>query len=381
MTAPDRGFWRGRTVLLTGHTGFKGAWLSLWLQWLGAEVTGLSLGAPTRPSLYEVARVEENMRESIRADVRDGEAVLDAFRRVRPEVVIHLAAQPLVRRSYAEPRETFATNVMGTVNVLDAARLCESVGVLVNVTSDKCYENPEDGSPLREGDPMGGHDPYSASKGAAELVTAAYRRSFFSGRDGPLLASARAGNVIGGGDWGEDRLVADVIRAALAGRPVHVRNPHAIRPWQHVLCPLGGYLRLTEALWDAPELAGAWNFGPAPEDERSVRWVVERISEGWPGGVRWVEDGVGRPHEGHAPDGADGLREADTPEEAVAPHEAHTLKLDSSLARDRLGWEPAMGLEEAIEATVGWWLALREGEDMREVISREIGSVGGQRSS
>jgi CDP-glucose 4,6-dehydratase len=372
MTALDLEFWRGRNVLLTGHTGFKGAWLSLWLQSLGADVTGLSLGAPTRPSLYEVARVEEGMRESIRADVRDGDAVLDALRRVEPEVVIHMAAQPLVRRSYIEPRETFATNVMGTVNVLDAVRVCEGVRVVVNVTSDKCYENPEDGSALREGDPMGGHDPYSASKGAAELVTAAYRRSFFSDPDSVRLASVRAGNVIGGGDWGQDRLVADVMRAALAGQPVHVRNPDAIRPWQYVLCPLGGYLRLAEALWDTPELAGPWNFGPAPEDERSVRWVVERISERWPGGVGWVGDGGAHLCEAHTPREADVPHQADAPHEADAPREAHTLKLDSSSARDRLGWQPAMGLEEAIEATVGWWLALGEGEDMREVGREQI---------
>lgn len=336
-------FWRGRKVLVTGHTGFKGAWLSLWLQRLGAEVSGFALKPPTDPSLYAVAKVAEGMHASVEGDVRDGDAVTRAFARCQPEVVFHMAAQPLVRRSYSEPRETFETNVMGTVNVLDAVRRSEGVRVVVNVTSDKCYENREDGVAFKESDALGGHDPYSASKGAAELVTHSYRRSFFAEPDGVRLASARAGNVIGGGDWGEDRLVADLMRAALARSAIRVRNPHAVRPWQHVLCPLEGYLRLAEALWHSSGYAGAWNFGPGKEDERSVEFVMGLFSQLWPGGIQ-CKGAVGSD-----------------------PHEARSLNLDSSKARDRLRWRPAMCLREGVEATVAWWLALLDRQDMRKV--------------
>jgi CDP-glucose 4,6-dehydratase len=339
--APNEEFWRGRKVLVTGHTGFKGAWLSLWLQRLGAEVSGFALKPPSDPSLYEAAKVAQGMHVGVEGDVRDGDAVMGAFARCRPEVVFHMAAQPLVRRSYVEPRETFETNVMGTVNVLDAVRHSQDVRVVVNVTSDKCYENREDGLAFKEGDAMGGHDPYSASKGAAELVTSAYRRSFFNDPDGVRLASARAGNVIGGGDWGEDRLVADVMRAALARGVVRIRNPEAVRPWQHVLCPLSGYLRLAEALWGSADYAGAWNFGPTEDDERPVGWLVRRICELWPEGIEWVCD-----EQGH-------------------PREANVLRLDSSKAGEALGWRAPMKLEQALEATVAWWRALREGYDMR----------------
>jgi len=339
--APNGEFWHGRKVLVTGHTGFKGAWLSLWLQLLGAEVSGFALKPPSDPSLYDVAKVAQGMHVSVEGDVRDGDAVMRAFARCRPEVVFHMAAQPLVRRSYVEPSETFETNVMGTVNVLDAVRRSQDVRVLVNVTSDKCYENREDGVAFKESDAMGGHDPYSASKGAAELVTSAYRRSFFDDPDGVRLASARAGNVIGGGDWGEDRLVADVMRAALARGVVRIRNPQAVRPWQHVLCPLSGYLRLAEALWDSVDYAGAWNFGPTEDDERPVGWLVQRLCELWPEGIEWVCD-----EQGH-------------------PREASVLRLDSSKAGEALGWRAPMKLEQALEATAAWWLALREGCDMR----------------
>jgi CDP-glucose 4,6-dehydratase len=353
--AVDPDFWRDRRVLLTGHTGFKGAWLSLWLQALGARVTGFSLDVPTRPSLYELARVGEGM-QSIEGDVRDHEALAAAVAAVAPEIVIHMAAQSLVRRSFAEPRETYETNVMGTVNVLDAVRVRgdavrvrgEAVRAVVNVTSDKCYENREWEWGYREHEPMGGHDPYSSSKGCAELLTDAFRRSFFSAGDGARLASARAGNVIGGGDWGEDRLVPDIMRAALAGEPVRIRNPNSIRPWQHVLNPLSGYLVLAQELWDSPKHATGWNFGPVEEDARSVGWIVKRIGELWSAELRWTLD------------------------EGPHPHEARYLKLDSSRARAHLGWRPPVGLETALTSIVDWYEALRDGSDMRAVTLGQI---------
>ena len=343
----DPAFWRGRRVLVTGHTGFKGSWLSLWLQSLGARVTGFSDGMPSEPSLHELARVGEGM-EGVGGDIRDAEAVAAVFAASQPEVVIHMAAQPFVRRSFAEPRATYETNVMGTVNVLDAARLGTGVRAVVVVTSDKCYENREWEWGYREHEPMGGHDPYSSSKGAAELVTSAYRRSFFSDPDGPRVASARAGNVIGGGDWGEDRLVPDAMRAALAGEEVRVRNPNAIRPWQHVVNPLSGYLVLAQAIWDLPEHAGGWNFGPPEEDARSVGWLVERLAELWPERIRWSHD------------------------EGPHPHEAHYLKLDSSLARTRLGWRPLAPLDEALAETATWYREFEAGADMRQLTLAQI---------
>jgi CDP-glucose 4,6-dehydratase len=346
----DPDFWRDRRVLITGHSGFKGAWLALWLQSLGARVTGFSSGLPTHPSLHDLARVGEGM-ESIEGDVRDAESVAQAVAASRPEVIVHMAAQSLVRRSFVEPRDTYATNVMGTVNVLDAVRRHgDGVRAVVNVTSDKCYENREWEWGYREDEPMGGHDPYSNSKGCAELVTSAFRNSFFSDGDGPRIASARAGNVIGGGDWGEDRLVPDVMRAALAGEPARVRNPNSIRPWQHVLNPLSGYLVLAQALVDSPERATGWNFGPVEQDARSVGWLVERIAELWPSELRWtLDDG---PH----------------------PHEARYLKLDSSRARHQLGWRPPVGLQEALASIVEWYQALRDGADMRAVTLAQIDS-------
>jgi CDP-glucose 4,6-dehydratase len=347
----DPDFWRGRRVLLTGHTGFKGAWLSLWLQTLGAQVTGFSNGIPTEPSLYELADVRAGMSASIEGDVRDVAALAEALAESDPEVLIHMAAQSLVRRSFAEPVETYATNVMGTVNVLDAVRLHgRSVRALVNVTSDKCYENREWEWGYREDEPMGGHDPYSSSKGAAELVTSAFRRSFFSDPDGPRLASARAGNVIGGGDWGEDRLVPDIMSAALAGETVRVRNPNSLRPWQHVLNPLSGYLVLAQALWDSPEHARGWNFGPTEEDARPVGWIVERLTELWPGELRSELD------------------------EGPHPHEARYLKLDSSCARSRLGWRPLVQLDGTLTSIVDWYRALQAGEDMGSVTRGQIES-------
>jgi CDP-glucose 4,6-dehydratase len=336
-------------VLLTGHTGFKGAWLALWLQSLGATVTGFSDCVPTEPSLYELARVGDSL-ESVTGDIRDPAAIDGAVALGKPEVVIHMAAQSLVRRSFSEPRETYETNVMGTVNLLDAVRRAGTVRAVVNVTSDKCYDNREWEWGYREHEPMGGHDPYSNSKGCAELVTDAFRRSFFSDPDGTRLASARAGNVIGGGDWATDRLVPDIMRAALAGETLHIRNPEAIRPWQHVLNPLSGYLVLAQSLWESSEYAAGWNFGPADEDARPVGWIVRRMSELWPGELRVTHDDG--PH----------------------PHEARYLKLDSSRARAHLGWRPAWGLAEGLDAVVDWYGSLREGENTHAVTVEQIRS-------
>lgn len=345
----DPSFWQGRKVLLTGHTGFKGSWLALWLQDLGAEVVGFSLPPPTTPSLFELAGVGKQM-VSISGDVRDGAAVSEAIAKHRPEIVVHMAAQPIVRRSFREPVETYGTNVMGTVAVLDAVRQVEGVRVVVNVTSDKCYEIRDGDRSYREDDPKGGDDPYSSSKGCAELVTSAYRASFFSGSDQQTaLASVRAGNVIGGGDWGDDRLVPDVMRSALEGRSVIVRNPDSIRPWQHVLNPLSGYLLLAQELWRDPGYADGWNFGPDEEDERPVRWLVERLIALWGDDLGW-ESGA----------------------QAGEPRETHTLRLDSSKARRELGWSPRWGLDLALESVVAWYKAFRAEDDVRQVALEQI---------
>lgn len=344
----DPAFWSDRRVLITGHTGFKGAWLSLWLQSLGARVSGLSLDVPTSPSLFEVAAVGQEM-ESIVGDVRDPRSVAAAVEGSAAEVIVHMAAQSLVRPSFAKPQETYETNVMGTVNVLDAVRMhSDEVRVVVVVTSDKCYENREWEWGYRESEPMGGHDPYSSSKGCAELVTGAFRRSFFSGIDDARVATARAGNVIGGGDWAEDRLVPDIMRAALAGEDAQIRNPNSVRPWQHVLNPLAGYLVLAQALWESRDYALAWNFGPPDEDARPVGWIVERMSELWPEKLRWSVDAGDH------------------------PHEARYLKLDSSRARARLGWRPPVELAVALESIVAWYRQLSEHADMRTVTLAQI---------
>lgn len=347
-------FWRGRRVFLTGHTGFKGSWLSLWLQSLGAEVAGYALAPATRPSLFELARVAEGMRSTL-GDIRDLGSLRDDLEAFRPEVVFHLAAQSLVRRSYAEPVETYATNVMGTVNLLEAVRQLPTVRAAVVVTSDKCYENREWEWGYRENEPMGGRDPYSSSKGCAELVTAAYRASFFArGGHSAAVASVRAGNVIGGGDWAEDRLIPDILRASEKGRPVSIRNPASIRPWQHVLEPLSGYLMLAERLVEnGAQFAGAWNFGPREEDCRPVSWVVERLAEHWDGGLRWET----------AP--------------GTQPHEARSLKLDSSKAMRRLGWRPRWDLATALASIARWHRAHRAGGDARAAVLDQIGEYTG----
>jgi CDP-glucose 4,6-dehydratase len=348
----DHDFWNGRRVLVTGHTGFKGAWLSLWLQSLGARVTGLARGVPTQPSLYELADVGSHMSE-LAVDVRDGVGVLEAMREARPEVVLHMAAQPMVRRSLRDPALTYEVNVMGTVNVLDAVRHAgEQVLAVVVVTSDKCYEN-RNGAQRRfvEEDPLGGSDPYSSSKACAELVAGAYRSSFFSGDGAPRIATARAGNVIGGGDWGEDRIVPDAVRAADTGEPLLVRNQDAVRPWQHVLSPLSGYLCLAEALSSTDDAARAWNFGPSAGDAKPVGWIVQRLAELWGGELSWRLD------------------------ERPNPPEAGHLALDSGAAERLLGWRPAGGLEDALELVVAWHRAQRAGEDMRRVSLAQIAAA------
>ncbi|HUJ76296.1 MAG TPA: CDP-glucose 4,6-dehydratase [bacterium] len=352
VTSPP--FWAGRRVLVTGHTGFKGAWLSLWLAKLGAQVDGYALDPPSTPSLFELAGVARQLHSSSHGDINDGALLDEHVRQLRPQVVFHLAAQSLVRRSYEFPVETFATNVLGTVHILEAVRRAAIPCVVVIVTSDKCYDNREWDWPYRENDPLGGYDPYSSSKGCAELVTAAYRRSYFSA---PLpaggsvaVASARAGNVIGGGDWARDRLVPDFVRAAEVCKPAVIRNPHALRPWQHVLEPLAGYLLLAEALAERPgDFARAWNFAASDDQARPVSWLADTMVRLWQGQASWVVDA--KPQ----------------------PHEAHALRLDASLARSLLGWRPRLHLETALEWVVEWYQRCRGGEDAARVTLDQIG--------
>lgn len=348
----DPSFWAGKNVFLTGHTGFKGSWLSLWLQSMGAKVTGYALPPPTNPSLFAAAEVANGMN-SIEGDVGDIAALSKAFVKYQPEIVIHMAAQSLVRYSYANPIETYATNVMGTVHVLEAARQVCSVRAIVNVTSDKCYENREWVWGYRENEAMGGYDPYSNSKGCAELITAAYCNSYFHPEKyqnhGVALASARAGNVIGGGDWAEDRLIPDIMRAIAQGMPVKIRNPHAIRPWQHVLEPLSGYLLLAQKLYEeGATYTGGWNFGPSDEDARTVQWIVEKLTTAWGEGANWLLDGGDH------------------------PHEAHYLKLDCSKAKSRLAWHPRWHLDETLIKIIDWQKKYQQGADMKVATLEQI---------
>ena len=345
-------FWHGKRVFLTGHTGFKGSWLSLWLQSLGAEVTGYALDPPTNPGLFEVAKVGQAM-SSIIADIRDLPALQRAVQVGRPQIVIHMAAQPLVRYSYQNPVETYSTNVMGTVNLLEAVRNMRGVKAVVNITTDKCYENREWVWGYRENEPMGGYDPYSNSKGCAELVSSAYRSSFFNAdnhaQHGVALATVRAGNVIGGGDWAQDRLMPDIVAAFEQGRCVNIRNPDAIRPWQHVLEPLRGYLTLAECLYEqGTSYAEGWNFGPNDEDAKPVGWIVQQMATLWGGDAQWQVD----PGE--------------------HPHEATYLKLDISKARSRLNWHPSLRLEDALKLIVDWSNQYRAGADMRQFTLAQI---------
>jgi CDP-glucose 4,6-dehydratase len=379
----DVSFWKSRRVFLTGHTGFKGSWLALWLHSMGAEVCGYSLEPSTEPSLYRLLHLEAQFR-SIMGDIRELGALVNAMRSFAPEVVIHMAAQPLVRLSYEIPVETYAVNVLGTVHVLEAVRQTPGVRAVVVVTSDKCYENREWPQPYREHEAMGGHDPYSSSKGCAELVTSAYRRSFFHperwAEHGVAVASARAGNVIGGGDWAPDRLVPDIVRAWAAGEAVVIRNPEAVRPWQHVLEPLSGYLTLAERLCaEGSGFAEGWNFGPADGDARPVRYVLTELARLWNGNA-----GNGNAGNGNAGNGNAGSRNAGSSntgggdlaqwqiESAAQLHEAHLLRLESAKARARLGWAPRWNLDETLAHTVEWYKGFYRGEDVRVCSLRQI---------
>ena len=346
-------FWNGKRVFLTGHTGFKGGWLSLWLASMGAKVTGYALAPNTTPNFFEVAKVESDLEQSHIADIRDLEKLQKAMADARPEIVIHMAAQPLVRYSYSNPVETYATNVMGTVHVLESIRALDCVRAAVIVTTDKCYENQEWAWGYRENEPMGGHDPYSNSKGCAELVTSAYRESFFSTKKYAdhqvAIASARAGNVIGGGDWSEDRLIPDAIKAFESKEALMIRNPLAMRPWQHVLEPLSGYLVLAQALYqEGPKFDGGWNFGPRDEDARSVQEVINLLIKNWGSVANWTQD------------------------QSEQPHEAHSLKLDCSKARQSLHWVPRWTLEQAIENITQWQQAYQQQHNMHEMSLQQI---------
>ena len=343
---PAADFWRGKRVLLTGHTGFKGGWLALWLQSLGAHVTGIALPPDSTPSLFQLARVGDGM-EGRFADIRDAASLSAIIRPARPEIVLHLAAQPLVRASYREPLETFATNVMGTAHVLNALRGVDSLRVAVMVTTDKVYQNREWPYPYRESDALGGHDPYSASKAASEIVIACYRDAFLA-TQGVAVASARAGNVIGGGDWSQDRLIPDAVRAWQSGQVLAIRRPQSIRPWQHVLEPLAGYLTLARKLWDEPALAGAYNFGPQSGEAATVRDVVELARSAYGGGeVHFGDDSAG-------------------------PHEAGWLALETAKARNALGLVPKWALAEAVNRTMAWYRAQQQGADVRRLCEAEI---------
>jgi CDP-glucose 4,6-dehydratase len=346
----DSGFWKGKKVFLTGHTGFKGGWLSLWLASMGAKVTGYALAPNTMPNLFEVLAIDSLIEKSHIADIRDLSSLQKAMSSANPDVVIHMAAQPLVRYSYANPVETYATNVMGTVHILESTRSIDSIRATVVVTTDKCYENKEWVWGYRENEPMGGYDPYSNSKGCAELVTSAYRQSYFSKSDSTnSIASARAGNVIGGGDWSEDRLIPDAIKAFEANQPLMIRNPLATRPWQHVLEPLSGYLILAQALYEkGSDFASGWNFGPSDKDNRSVQEVIELLISGWGESAGWVKEG------------------------SEQPHEANLLKLDCSKARAQLGWLPKWNLETATQKIVEWQKAYQAKKNMQEVSLAQI---------
>jgi len=344
-------FWRGRKVLITGHTGFKGSWLSLWLQRLGADVTGISLDPPTDPSLYQRAEVANGMT-SLRQDIRNGKELKKIFQKQQPEVVFHLAAQPLVRHSYKAPVETYETNVMGTLHVLEAIRTIDSVQASVFITTDKCYQNREWHWGYREIDPMGGYDPYSSSKGAAELLIASYRNSYL-----PNIASVRAGNVIGGGDWADDRLIPDIIRALQKNKTVEIRSPYAIRPWQHVLEPLAGYMQLAELMTTKPkQYAQAWNFGPNGEDTKPVEWIVKQMAQQWGNHANWEMD------------------------KSDQPHEANYLKLDCSKAHAELNWQPKWDLQTALQKIITWHQAEMLKENMREVTISQIESYMGKKN-
>jgi len=345
-------FWKDKKVFITGHTGFKGSWLTLWLDSMGAKIKGYALPAPTSPSLYKEANVAKNIISEI-GDIRDFNQLKKSIADFKPEIVFHMAAQPLVRLSYDEPIDTYSTNVMGTVNLLESIRRVGDVKAVVNITSDKCYENREWAWGYRENEAMGGYDPYSNSKGCAELVASSYRQSFFNAsqydKHGCALASVRAGNVIGGGDWAKDRLIPDMLKAFSSSEQVEIRSPHAIRPWQHVLEPLSGYITIAESLYNhGPEFGEAWNFGPKDDDAKPVSWIVDKLVSIWGNNASWYLSG------------------------GKHPHEAHYLKLDCSKAKIRLNWQPVWNLEETLSRIVIWQKSWLEGQDIKQHTLNEI---------
>ena len=342
-------FWKNKKVLITGHTGFKGSWLALWLKQLQANVVGYALDPPTPTNLYTVAKVAEGLVD-VRGDVRDAALLQQTIATHQPDIIFHLAAQPLVRFSYANPVETYAINVMGTVNVLEAARQLGRACTIVNITTDKCYENKERQLGYQEEDSLGGYDPYSNSKGCAELVTSAYRQSYFAcAKERIGLASARAGNVIGGGDWAEDRLLPDLVTACAKAERIKIRYPHAIRPWQHVLEPLSGYLRLAECLYQQPDhYAEAWNFGPNDGEAKSVAWIADEVIQRWGGKSRWEQV------------------------ESQVVHEATYLTLNCTKAREKLQWQPKWTIQQALQATIAWYQAFYRDDDMQALTLKQI---------
>lgn len=347
----NQAFWNGKKVFLTGHTGFKGSWLCLWLNSMGAEITGYSLESSTFPSLFDLCNIKDLLKSNVIADIRDSRQLNAAMQQSQPEIVIHMAAQPLVRESYKNPVETYEVNVMGTVNLLEAVRNCDSVVAVVNVTTDKCYENKEWHWGYRENEPLGGYDPYSSSKACSELVTSAYRNSFLNNQNGVrqiAIASARAGNVIGGGDWAEDRLIPDIVRSILNDKKIIIRNPSSIRPWQHVLEPLCGYLMLAEKLFQQGEqYASAWNFGPSESDAKPVEWIVEEICRMWEGASYELDNNM-------------------------HPHEAQYLKLDCSKAKAELNWRPIWNLDQTLEKIIDWFHSYKNGESMYDFSLSQI---------
>lgn len=348
----DKNFWKGKRVLLTGHTGFKGSWLALWLKQLGAELTGFSLPPQTTPNLFELANVSCEM-VSLTGNIHDLENIKSIIKKYKPEIIFHMAAQSLVQYSYKNPVETYMTNVIGTVNLFESVRQAGGAKVVVNITSDKCYENKEKREGYKEDEPMGGYDPYSSSKGCAELITAAYRRSFFSpGRFNDhktAISSVRAGNVIGGGDWSQDRLIPDIVRGIIDKRTIKIRHPHATRPWQYVLEPLSGYLILAQKMWnDGIAFSDSWNFGPDEKDEREVEWIVQNFEKKWQEKINW------------------------TIEEDSKFHEAHYLRLDSAKARTKIGWSPVWKINTALEKTVEWYKIFVNAGNIKDITISQI---------
>ena len=345
-------FWKNKKVLLTGHTGFKGSWLSIWLKKLGVELIGFSKDIPTKPSLFELAKVSENMISTM-GDIRNLSVIQKVIQEHQPDIIIHMAAQPLVRKSYENPLETFSTNIMGTANVLESIKMTEKTRVIINVTSDKCYKNNGANEKFSEDSPMGGYDPYSSSKACSELVTSSYRDSFFNPKEyekhGVSLATCRAGNVIGGGDWSKDRLIPDIMRGVINNEIIKIRNPNAIRPWQHVLDPLNGYLTLAEKMWSAGnEFSEAWNFGPTEEGEKSVKWITEKLTKQWLNHIKWDIDND------------------------INPHEENSLRLNCMKANSRLSWRSKLNLEQGLDWVLEWYKQYKENNDMKKITEQQI---------